>query len=109
VCKLGPQVPKKAQFTHERVEYNVPPFDEPLKGSKSLKILKISLTFHFDKLTPIKIRSRRKKFSNSDSVVVSTKKLLVSERMKLLLFIDVTIFMTGNVINFTIIPLLNKN
>jgi hypothetical protein len=23
VCKLGPLMPKKAQFTHERVEYNV--------------------------------------------------------------------------------------
>jgi hypothetical protein len=42
--------PKKAQFTHERVEYNVFLFDEPLKGSKSLKIFKISLTFRFDKL-----------------------------------------------------------
>jgi hypothetical protein len=41
---------KKAQFTHERVEYNVFLFDEPLKGSQSLKILKISLTFRFDKL-----------------------------------------------------------
>jgi hypothetical protein len=40
-------VPKKAQFTHERVEYNVFLFDEPLKGSKSLKIFKISLTFRF--------------------------------------------------------------
>jgi hypothetical protein len=41
---------KKAQFTHERVEYNVFLFDEPLKGSKSLKTFKISLTFRFDKL-----------------------------------------------------------
>jgi hypothetical protein len=39
-----------AQFTHERVEYNVFLFDEPLKGSKSLKTFKISLTFRFDKL-----------------------------------------------------------
>jgi hypothetical protein len=38
------------QFTHERVEYNVFLFDEPLKGSESLKIFKISLTFRFDKL-----------------------------------------------------------
>jgi hypothetical protein len=45
-----PRVPKKAQFTQERVEYNVFLFDEPLKGSKSLKIFKISLTFCFDKL-----------------------------------------------------------
>jgi hypothetical protein len=43
-------MPKKAQFTQERVEYNVFSFDEPLKGSKSLKIFKISLTFRFDKL-----------------------------------------------------------
>jgi hypothetical protein len=38
------------QFTHERVEYNVFLFDEPLKGFKSLKIFKISLTLRFDKL-----------------------------------------------------------
>jgi hypothetical protein len=31
-----------AQLTHERVEYNVFLFDEPFKGSKSLKIFKIS-------------------------------------------------------------------
>jgi hypothetical protein len=43
-------LPKKAQFTQERVEYNGFLFDEPLKGSKSLKIFKISLTFRFDKL-----------------------------------------------------------
>jgi hypothetical protein len=43
-------MPKKAQFTLERVEYNVFLFDEPLKGSKSLKISKIRLTFRFDKL-----------------------------------------------------------
>jgi hypothetical protein len=42
-------MPKKAQFTQERVEYNVFLFDKPLKGS--LKIFKISLTFHFDKLS----------------------------------------------------------
>jgi hypothetical protein len=45
-----PQAPKKDQFTHERVEYNVFLFDEPLKGSKSLKIYKISLTFRVVKL-----------------------------------------------------------
>jgi hypothetical protein len=39
---------KKAEFNHE--QYNVFLFDEPLKGSKSLKIFKISLTFRFDKL-----------------------------------------------------------
>jgi hypothetical protein len=40
-------MPKKAQFTQKRVGYNVFLFDEPLKGSK---LLKISLTFRFDKL-----------------------------------------------------------
>jgi hypothetical protein len=45
----GPLVPKNPQFTQERVEYNVFLFDEPLKGPKSLKIFKISLTFCFDK------------------------------------------------------------
>jgi hypothetical protein len=34
----------------KRVEYDVFLFDEPLKGFKSLKIFKISLTFRFDKL-----------------------------------------------------------
>jgi hypothetical protein len=36
---------KKAQFTQERVKYNGFLFDEPLKGSKSLQIFKISLRF----------------------------------------------------------------
>jgi hypothetical protein len=44
------RVPKKAQFTDERVEYNVFLFDEHLEGPKWLKIFKISLTFRFDKL-----------------------------------------------------------
>jgi hypothetical protein len=43
-------------------------FDDPLKGSKLLKIFKINLTFRFDKLIFIKISSHRRKFSNSDSV-----------------------------------------
>jgi hypothetical protein len=41
---------KKAQFTHKRVEYTVFLFDELLKGSKLLKIFKISLKFRFDKM-----------------------------------------------------------
>jgi hypothetical protein len=50
LCKFGwPTSAKKAQLSHERVEYNVFLFDEPLKGSKSLKIFKINLTFRFDK------------------------------------------------------------
>jgi hypothetical protein len=46
----GPTSAKKAQFTHERIEYKVVLFDKPIKGSISLKIFKISLTFRFDKL-----------------------------------------------------------
>jgi hypothetical protein len=67
-----PRVPKKAQFTHERVEYNVFLFDEPLKGSKSLKTFKISLTSRFDKLRHLS------KFvhigENSQILTVSNKK-----------------------------------
>jgi hypothetical protein len=46
--------PKKAQFTHERVEYNVILFDEPPKSSKSLKIFKSCDIYH------------RRNFSNSE-------------------------------------------
>jgi hypothetical protein len=42
---------KSSCVTQERVEYNVFLFDEPLKGSKSLKIFTIRLTFRFDKLS----------------------------------------------------------
>jgi hypothetical protein len=49
--EMRPTSAKKAQITQERVEYNVFLFDEPLKGSKSLKIFKINLTFRFDKLS----------------------------------------------------------
>jgi hypothetical protein len=48
--KMAHACQKKPQFAHERVEYNVFLLDEPLKGSKSLKTFKISLTFRFDKL-----------------------------------------------------------
>jgi hypothetical protein len=44
-------VPKKGKFTQERVEYNIFLFNEPRKGSKSLKNFKISLSFRFDKLS----------------------------------------------------------
>jgi hypothetical protein len=65
-------MPKKAQITQERVEYNVFLFDEPSKGSKSLKIFKISLTFRFDKLSNLS-----KSFhtgENSQILTVSNKK-----------------------------------
>jgi hypothetical protein len=35
---------------HDRVEYNVLPFDEPPKGSKLPKIFKTSLTLRPDQL-----------------------------------------------------------
>jgi hypothetical protein len=62
-----PLVSKKTQFTYERVEY-VFLFDDPFKGSKSLKIFKINLTFRFDKLSHLSksIHIFRKKFSNSE-------------------------------------------
>jgi hypothetical protein len=67
-----PRVPKKAQFTHERVEYNVFLFDEPLKGSKLLKIFKISLTFRFDKLSNLSKSVHTGE--NSQILTVSNKK-----------------------------------
>jgi hypothetical protein len=66
-------VPKKAQITQERVEYNVFLFDEPLKGSKSLKIFKISLTFRFDKLSNVSKSVHTGE--NSQILTVSNKKL----------------------------------
>jgi hypothetical protein len=56
-------MPSKAQFTHERVEYNSFLFDEPLK------IFKISLTFRFDKLSK-SVPTRE----NSQILTVSNKK-----------------------------------
>jgi hypothetical protein len=76
VCKLGffgmsgPRVPKKVQFTQERVEYNIFLFDDPLKDSKSLKIFKINLMFRFDKLSKsVHIGE------NSQILTVSNKKI----------------------------------
>jgi hypothetical protein len=67
-------VPKKAQITQERVEYNVFLFDEPLKGSKSLKIFKISLTFRFDKLSNLSKSVHTGE--NSQILTVSNKKVI---------------------------------
>jgi hypothetical protein len=78
VCKLGffwhesTSAKKKAQFTQERVEYNVFLFDEPLEGSKSLKIFKISLTFRFDKLSNLSKSVHTGE--NSQILTVSNKK-----------------------------------
>jgi hypothetical protein len=67
-------VPKKAQITQERVEYNVFLFGEPLKGSKSLKIFKISLTFRFDKLSNLSKSVHTGE--NSQILTVSNKKMI---------------------------------
>jgi hypothetical protein len=65
-------VPKKVQFTEERVEYNVFLFDDPLKGSKSLKIFKIKLMFRFDKLSHLSKSIHIGE--NSEILTVSNKK-----------------------------------
>jgi hypothetical protein len=67
----GPRVPK-AKITQERVEYNVFLFNKPLKGSKSLKIFKISLTFRFDKLSNLSKSVHTGE--NSQILTVSNKK-----------------------------------
>jgi hypothetical protein len=76
-------VPKKAKITQERVEYNVFLFDEPLKGSKSLKIFKISLTFRFDKLSNLSKSVHIGE--NSQILTVSNKKQNIHSFNKLLL------------------------
>jgi hypothetical protein len=67
-------MPKKAQITQKRVEYNVFLFDEPLKGSKSPKIFKISLTFRFDKLSNLSKSVHTGE--NSQILTVSNKKII---------------------------------
>jgi hypothetical protein len=76
-------MPKKAQFTHERVEYNVFLFDEPLKGPKSLKIFKISLTFRFDKLSHLSKSVHTGE--NSQILTVSNKKQIFALTFKFLI------------------------
>jgi hypothetical protein len=64
---------QKTQLTHERVEYNVFLYDEPLnKGSKSVKIFKISLTFRFDKLSNLSKSVHTGE--NSQTLTMSNKK-----------------------------------
>jgi hypothetical protein len=74
-------VPKKAQLTQERDEYNVFLFDEPPKGSKSLKIFKISLTFRFDKLSNLSKFVHMRE--NSQILTVSNKKIYTGCRIGL--------------------------
>jgi hypothetical protein len=54
-------------FWHERVEYNVFLFDEPLKDSKSLKIFKISVTFTQEKILKFSVSNKKIFFSIIDS------------------------------------------
>jgi hypothetical protein len=70
-------MPEKAKITQERVEYNVFLFDKPLKGSKSLKIFKISLTFRFDKLSNLSKSVHTGE--NSQILTVSNKKQNLNE------------------------------
>jgi hypothetical protein len=71
-------VPKKAQIIQERVEYNVFLFDESPKGSKLLKIFKISLTFRFDKLSNLSKSVHIGE--NSQILTVSNKKKIYDEK-----------------------------
>jgi hypothetical protein len=68
-------MPKKAQITQERVEYNVFLFDESLKGSKLLKIFKITSTFRFDKLSNLSKSVHTAE--NSQILTVSNKKIIL--------------------------------
>jgi hypothetical protein len=71
-----PTSAKKVQFTEERVEYNIFLFGEPLKGSKSLKIFKISLPFRFDKLSHLSKSVHAGE--NSQILTVSNKKKILT-------------------------------
>jgi hypothetical protein len=84
----GPRVPKKAQITQERVEYNVFLFNESPKGSKSLKIFKISLTFRFDKLSNL------------------SKSVHIGENSQILTVSNQKIFFLQTSVNYDIILLL---
>jgi hypothetical protein len=64
---------------YKRVEYNVFLFDEPLKGSKSLKIFKISLTFRFDKLSNLSKSVHTGE--NSHILTVSNKKIYCNQHV----------------------------
>jgi hypothetical protein len=64
-------MPKKVQFTQERVEY-VFLFEDPLKGSKSFKIFKINLTFRFDKLSQL---SKSVHIGENSQIVTVSNKL----------------------------------
>jgi hypothetical protein len=78
VGQFKTRVPKKAQITLERVEYNVFLFAEPLKGSKSVKIFKITLTFRFDKLSNLSKSVHTGENSQILTVSNKNKKVIIS-------------------------------
>jgi hypothetical protein len=80
-------VPKKAQIKQERVEYNVFLFDESPKGSKSLKIFKISLTFCFDKLSNLSKSVHIGE--NSQILTVSNKKNYLFQQVDIIRYLMV--------------------
>jgi hypothetical protein len=86
-----PMSAKKVQITQERVEYNVFLFDEPVKGSKSLKIFKISLTFRFDKLS-----------NSSKSVHTGENSQILTVSNKKYIFLCNEVFMTGKCHEITV-------
>jgi hypothetical protein len=65
-------MPKKANLHTNELNPMFFLFDEPLKGSKSLKIFKISLTFRFDKLCHLSKSIHTGE--NSQILTVSNKK-----------------------------------
>jgi hypothetical protein len=64
-------------------------FDEPLKGSKTLKTFKISLTFRFDKLS--RLSKSVHVGENSQILTVSNKKYIFSRSGVEINFSDVNI------------------
>jgi hypothetical protein len=75
VCKLGFFWHEWTSLkrSYERVETTFFLFDEPLKGSKSLKIFETNLTFRFDKLRYLSKFVHTGK--NSQVLTVSNKKV----------------------------------
>jgi hypothetical protein len=63
---------KKSNLHKNELNYKVFLFDDPLKGSKSLKIFKINLTFCFDKLSHLSKSVHTGE--NSQILTVSNKK-----------------------------------
>jgi hypothetical protein len=75
-------VPRKVQFTQERIEYKIFLFDDPFKGPKSLKIFIINLMFRFDKLSHLSKSVHIGE--NSQILTVSNKKPIYLRRIEML-------------------------